>query len=194
VVLRQTLTLFVVGLAMIPLQAQQAPQPAASGAPAGTQQSSQGGAQGSQPAAQGSQPAGNTMTPVQRADATAKGELKNPYSDSDAAAVDAGQKLYMAYACSGCHGGTGGGGMCPPLTNDIWVYGGDDDTLFRLIAYGSDTLQSKGYSRKSQENVVGAMPPMGQIVKTDEDLWHILAFVRSNYHGAPECKLGCGAK
>jgi mono/diheme cytochrome c family protein len=194
VVLRQTLTLFVVGLAMIPLQAQQAPQPAASGAPAGTQQSSQAGAQGSQAGAQGSQPAGNTMTPVQRADATAKGELKNPYSDSDAAAVDAGQKLYMAYACSGCHGGTGGGGMCPPLTNDIWVYGGDDDTLFRLIAYGSDTLQSKGYSRKASENVVGAMPPMGQIVKTDEDLWQILAFVRSNYHGAPECKLGCGAK
>ena len=192
--LRQTLTLFVVGLAMIPLQAQQAPQPAAPGAPAGTQRSSQAGAQGSQAGAQGSQPAGNTMTPVQRADATAKGELKNPYSDSDAAAVDAGQKLYMAYACSGCHGGTGGGGMCPPLTNDIWVYGGDDDTLFRLVAYGSDTLQSKGYSRKASENVVGAMPPMGQIVKTDEDLWHILAFVRANYHGAPECKLGCGAK
>jgi mono/diheme cytochrome c family protein len=187
VVLRQTLTLFAVGLAMIPLQAQQAPQPAASGTPAGTQPSSQAGAQGSQPA-------GNTMTPVQRADATAKGELKNPYSDSDTAAVDAGQKLYMNYACSGCHGGTGGGGMCPALTNDIWVYGGDDDTLFRLIAYGSDALQSKGYSRKAAENVVGAMPAMGQIVKTDEDLWHILAFVRSNYHGAPECKLGCGAK
>jgi len=191
VVLTQTLAVFVVGLAMIPLQAQQPPQPAAAAAPAGTQPSSQ---PSSQPGAQGSQPAGSTMTPVQRADATAKGELKNPYSDSDAAAVDAGQKLYMNYACSGCHGGTGGGGMCPALTNDIWVYGGDDDTLFRLIAYGSDTLQSKGYSRKASENVVGAMPPMGQIVKTDEDLWHILAFVRSNYHGAPECKLGCGAK
>jgi mono/diheme cytochrome c family protein len=197
VVLRQTLTFFVVGMAMIPLQAQQAPQPAASSA--GAQQSSpQSSSQSPPPSspagAQGSQPAGNTMTPMQRADATAKGELKNPYSDSDAAAVDAGQKLYMAYACSGCHGGTGGGGMCPALTNDIWVYGGDDDTLFRLITYGSDGLQSKGYSRKAAENVVGAMPPMGPIVKTDEDLWHILAFVRSNYHGAPECKLGCGAK
>jgi hypothetical protein len=84
--------------------------------------------------------------------------------------------------------------MCPALTNDIWVYGGDDDTLFRLVAYGSETLQSKGYARKSQENVVGAMPPMGQIVKTDDDLWRILAFVRANYHGAPECKLGCGNK
>jgi len=54
-------------------------------------------------------------------------------------------------------------------------------------------LQIKGYSRKAQENVVGAMPPMGQIVKTDDDLWRILAFVRANYHGAPECKFGCGA-
>jgi mono/diheme cytochrome c family protein len=135
--------------------------------------------------------AGGTMTPVQRADATPKGGLNNPYKDSDQAAVDAGQKLYMNNGCNGCHGGNGGGGMCPPLTNDVWVYGGDDDTLFRLVAYGSQTLQSKGYSRTGMENVVGPMPPMGQVVKTDDDLWHILAFVRSNYHGAPECKFGC---
>jgi mono/diheme cytochrome c family protein len=136
----------------------------------------------------------STETPVQRADSTPKGQLRNPYSDTDTAVVQAGQQLYMSYACSGCHGGTGGGGMCPPLTNDIWVYGGDDDTLFRLVAYGSDGLQGKGYSRKNQENVVGAMPAMGQIVKTDDDLWRILAFVRANYHGAPECKFGCPGK
>jgi hypothetical protein len=82
--------------------------------------------------------------------------------------------------------------MCPPLTNDVWVYGGDDDTLFRLVAYGSEMLQSKGYSRKASENVVGPMPPMGQVIQTDDELWRILAFVRSNYHGAPECKFGCG--
>jgi hypothetical protein len=35
------------------------------------------------------------------------------------------------------------------------------------------------------------MPQMGQVVKTDDDLWRILAFVRFNYHGAPECKFGC---
>ena len=149
-------------------------------------------AQPAQPEAAGGGDA--SMTSVQRADATPKGQLKNPYSDTDAAVVAAGQKLYMSYGCSGCHGGTGGGGMCPALTNDVWVYGGDDDTLFRLVVYGTDTLQSKGYSRKAQENVVGAMPPMGQIVKTDDDLWRILTFVRANYHGAPECKLGCGAK
>jgi len=132
-----------------------------------------------------------TMTPVQRADAAPQGTLKNPYSDSDASVVQSGQALYMSYGCSGCHGGTGGGGMCPPLTNDIWVYGGDDDTLFRLVSYGTQTLQSKGYSRKGQENVIGAMPAMGQIVRTDDDLWRILTFVRANYHGSPECKFGC---
>ncbi|TLY73005.1 MAG: c-type cytochrome [Gammaproteobacteria bacterium] len=99
----------------------------------------------------------------------------------------------IKYACSGCHGGNGGGGMCPPLTNDVWVYGGDDDTLFRLVAYGTEALQAKGYGRKGTENVVGPMPPMGQIVQTDDEVWRILAFVRSNYHGAPECKFGCGS-
>jgi mono/diheme cytochrome c family protein len=135
--------------------------------------------------------AGGKMTPVQKADSTPKGQLKNPYSDSDQAVVAAGQQLYMNYGCNGCHGGTGGGGMCPPLTNDVWVYGGDDDTLFRLVAYGSQILQTKGYSRIGQENVVGPMPQMGVVVQTDDDLWKILAFVRSNYHGSPECKFGC---
>jgi len=171
-------TLALVGLAVSSLHAQSQPPAVPAGGQAGAQQ--------------GSEAPGNTMTPVQRADTTPQGKLKNPYADSDTAVVQAGQKLYMGYACSGCHGGTGGGGMCPALTNDIWVYGGDDDTLFRLVAYGSEALQSKGYSRKAQENVVGAMPAMWQIVKTDDDLWRILAFVRANYHGAPECKFGCG--
>jgi mono/diheme cytochrome c family protein len=145
-----------------------------------------------QPNLQTQAPAG-AGTPVGKADATPKGQLKNPYSDSDQAVVQAGSGLYLRYGCNGCHGGNGGGGMCPPLTNDVWVYGGDDDTLFRLVAYGSEALQGKGYSRKGTESVVGPMPPMGQVVQTDDDLWRILAFVRSNYHGAPECKFGCGA-
>jgi mono/diheme cytochrome c family protein len=135
--------------------------------------------------------AGGTMTPVQRADSAPKGTLKNPYQDTDAAAVKAGQGLWFSAACSGCHGGGGGGGMCPPVTDGVWIYGGDDDTLFRLVAYGSQILQSKGYSRQAQENVVAPMPQMGMVVKTDDDLWKILAFVRSVYHGPPECKTGC---
>jgi len=192
-VLRNTFAMSFAGVVLLAatlLYAQQQPE-GQGGAPA------QGAAQGAaQSASQGSAPAagGAKMTPVARAESAAKGTLKNPYSDSDQAVVQSGQALYMSYGCSGCHGGTGGGGMCPPLTNDVWVYGGDDDTLFRLVSYGSQVLQGKGYSRTGQENVVGAMPPMGSIIKTDDELWRILTFVRANYHGAPECKLGCPSK
>jgi len=134
---------------------------------------------------------GGTMTPAARADAAPKGSLKNPYVDSDDAVVASGSELYQRYGCSGCHGGRGGGGMAPPLTNDIWIYGGDDDTLFRLTAYGSQGLQNKGYTRKAAENVVGPMSAFGQIVKTDDDLWRIVTFMRANYNGAPDCKFGC---
>jgi mono/diheme cytochrome c family protein len=87
-------------------------------------------------AAPAAAPAG-AMPPVQRVNSTPKGQLKNPYQDDNAVAVEAGRKVYLRAGCNGCHGGNGGGGMCPPLTNDIWVYGGDDDTLFRLVSLGS---------------------------------------------------------
>jgi mono/diheme cytochrome c family protein len=173
-VLKGLLLLGVAGLASAPIHAQQQTPAAPSSAPA-----------------QAAPAAGGTMSPVARADAVPKGTLKNPYQDTDAAVAKAGGQLYMSYACSGCHGGTGGGGMCPPLNDGVWIYGGDDDTLFRLVAYGSQELQSKGYSRKAEENIVAPMPAMGQVVKTDDDLWRILAFIRSNYHGPPECKFGC---
>jgi mono/diheme cytochrome c family protein len=164
----------------------------AGGASALIHAQSQPAATPSAPPAQGAAAAtGSTMAPIARADASPKGSLKNPYSDTDAAVVASGKNLYFGYACSGCHGGAGGGGMCPPLTDGVWIYGGDDDTLFRLVAYGSQDLQSKGYTRKAMENIVAPMPAMGSVVKTDDDLWRILTFVRSNYHGPPECKSGC---
>jgi hypothetical protein len=69
--------------------------------------------------------------------------------------------------------------MCPPLTNDVWVYSPDDDTLFRLISLGSDELKKQGYNRVKQEVVVGPMPPFGGIVKTSDDLWKVITFIRS---------------
>lgn len=144
------------------------------------------------PAAQPAAPPApaNAMKPADRVEATPKGQLKNPYTDDNAAIVEAGHKLYTGYGCNGCHGGNGGGGICPPLINDTWVYGGDDDTLFRLVTLGSDVLQSKGHTRIGMENVVAPMPPMGPIIATDDDLWRILAFIRANFHGAPENKFG----
>jgi mono/diheme cytochrome c family protein len=111
--------------------------------------------------------------------ATPKGGLHNPYKDKIAEIADAGHKKYMSAGCNGCHGGGGGGGMCPPLTNDTWVYGPDDDTLFRLIAQGSDGLKAAGYHRVKQEVVVGPMPPFGGIIKTSADLCKIITWLRS---------------
>ena len=121
---------------------------------------------------------------------TPKGKLANPYKDTQADVVTAGQEFLRNYSCSGCHGGNGGGGMCPALTNDVWVYGGDDDTLFRLVTLGSDELQKQGYARVGHENVGGPMPPFGAIIKSADDLWKILAFVRSVYSGDPGYKFG----
>jgi mono/diheme cytochrome c family protein len=123
-------------------------------------------------------PAASGGTPLETARNAEKGSLKSPYADY-ASVADEGHKKFMAAGCNGCHGGGGGGGMGPPLTNQVWVYGKDDGTLFRLIALGSDELQKQGYSRKGSENVVGPMPPMGAIVKSDDDLWKIIAWIRS---------------
>ena len=117
-------------------------------------------------------------SPLETARNAEKGSLKSPYPDY-ASVAEEGHQKYMAAGCNGCHGGGGGGGMGPPLTNEVWIYGKDDDTLFRLIALGSDELQKQGYSRKGSETVVGPMPPFGAIVKSDDDMWKIIAWMRS---------------
>lgn len=122
-----------------------------------------------------------TIKPTDLVAKTPKGQLKNPYKDTDAKVLAEGEHVFLSYGCNGCHGGGGGGGMCPPLTNDVWVYGGDDDTLYRLVTLGSDELQKAGYMRKGRENVVGPMPPFGGIIKNADDLWKIIAFIRSKY-------------
>jgi mono/diheme cytochrome c family protein len=129
-----------------------------------------------------------TMTPVERVASTPKGQLKSPYADF-ASVAEEGHRKYMAAGCNGCPGGGGGGGMAAPLTNPIWIYGDDDDTLFRLIALGTgklspgDAFGKLGYRRKGSEAVVGPMPPFGDIIKTDDDLWKIIAWIRSVYCG-----------
>ena len=126
--------------------------------------------------------AGDTTPPLDLIKATPKGQLKNPYADkiTDATFIEEAHHRYLSLGCNGCHGGGGGGGMCPPLTNDTWVYGPDDDTLFRLINLGSDGLQKEmGYKRIKQEVVVGPMPPFGGIFKTSDDVWKVITFIRS---------------
>jgi mono/diheme cytochrome c family protein len=128
--------------------------------------------------------AGETMTPMERVASTPAGQLKSLYADFASVAKE-GLKIYRSLDCNGCHGGGGGGGMAAPLTNPVWIYGDDDDTLFRLITLGTgslspgDAFQKQGFTRKGSEAVVGPMPPFGEIIKTDDDLWKIIAWIRS---------------
>ena len=128
--------------------------------------------------------AADTTTPMERVTSVPLGQLKSPYPDF-AGVAEQGHKLFQAYDCGGCHGGGGGGGMAAPLTNEVWIYGSDDDTLFRLITLGTGSLspgnafQKQGFVRKGSENVVGPMPPYGEIIATEDDIWKIIAWIRA---------------
>ncbi|OOW58178.1 c-type cytochrome [Xanthomonas cissicola] len=92
--------------------------------------------------------------------------------------VAEGKKIYFSAGCNACHGGTGGGGMCPPLTNDIWVYGSDDDTLRTLISEGTAAMITHGKTRIGHEKVAGQMPPFAPVLKPG-DTEKLLAFIHS---------------
>lgn len=131
-----------------------------------------------------------TMTPLERVASTPRGELKSPYADI-AAVAEQGRRIYRSLDCGGCHGGGGGGGMAAPLTNEVWIYGNDDDTLFRLIVLGTGSLSiddgftKQGFVRKGSENVVGPMPPYGRIVKREDDIWKMIAWIRQQIANKP---------
>jgi cytochrome c(L) len=93
----------------------------------------------------------------------------NPYT-GDSEAIKQGRTLYLQIGCSGCHGVGGGGGMGPALLDDEWKFGSDDETLFKLI---------KG------EIPQQAMPAVFGKELPDDDVWKILAYVRSLYQGDP---------
>lgn len=47
-----------------------------------------------------------------------------------------GKKLYGEKTCNACHGGEGGGGVGPNLTDEYWLHGGDVASIFKSIKYG----------------------------------------------------------
>ncbi len=126
--------------------------------------------------------AGAAGTPLAMAQKTKVGTLVNPYQAKedahDQALADEGHKLFEGFGCPGCHGDGGGGGMCPPITNGVWIYGDADDTLFRLVALGSVDLQKEGFSRKAIENIVAPMPSFGTIITKPDDLWKVISWVK----------------
>jgi len=121
---------------------------------------------------------GDTTPPVELVANTPKGQLKSPYQDF-AKVADDGYRQFIRPGCNECHGGTGGGGICPPLTQGVWFWGSDDDTLFRLVTLGTAGLQKEGYKRLGEGTVKGPMPAMGNLIQTSDDLWKIIAWIRS---------------
>lgn len=116
-----------------------------------------------------------------------KGTLHNPYDTlaKDKAVAAQGHQIFLNLSCNGCHGGDGGGGMCPPLTASGWIYGRDDDTLFRLVTLGSEQLQKQyGLHRSGELSTPGPMPAQGPDFNppskyTAIDLWKVIAWIRT---------------
>lgn len=123
-------------------------------------------------------PDGARMTPVERINATEKGKLQNPLPLTPENVAE-GKLLYQAKTCGACHGANGSGIHCPSLINEAWVYGSDDDTLFRLITLGSEKLLSDGYTRGDKEQIAGPMPGLGEAISDEQELWKIIAYIRS---------------
>ena len=103
------------------------------------------------------------------AEEPAKPEKLNPHT-GNADAIQQGRTLYLQNGCSACHGAGGGGGMGPALLDDEWKFGSDDLTLFKLI---------KG------EIPQQTMPAAFGGVLNEDEIWKVIAFVRSLYQGDP---------
>ena len=98
----------------------------------------------------------------------AKPKKLNPFT-GNAEAIQEGGRLFLLYGCNGCHGKGGGGGMGAPLLDDEWKHGSDDETLFKLM---------RGHIPNQ------TMPAVGQSM-TDDEIWKVLAWIRTLYKGDP---------
>lgn len=95
---------------------------------------------------------------------------RNPVA-GDAAAIEAGAKLFKKLNCSACHGAAGGGGMGPSLTDEAWKTGnGSDADLLTQVLEGR-----------------AAMPPYKGVIG-EAEAWQLIAFIRTLYKGDPAKK------
>jgi hypothetical protein len=123
---------------------------------------------------------GDTTPPTELVQKVPPGQLHSPYPNyQELAKKEELVKDFRLPGCNECHGGTGGGGMCPALSQGVWFWGNTDDVLFRLVTLGSQGLEKQGFKRITYGTVQAPMPPMGFAVKTSDDLWKIIAFIRS---------------
>ena len=81
--------------------------------------------------------------------------------DGNPEQIEAGQQLYAAFNCVGCHF-NGGGGMGPALMDDHWIYGSSMENVASSIREGRPQ----------------GMPSFRAMV-TDDQVWQLAAYVRS---------------
>ena len=79
----------------------------------------------------------------------------------NAYAISEGQRLFSWYNCAGCHF-HGGGGIGPPLMDDLWIYGSEPQNIHATIIQGRPN----------------GMPAFGGRIP-DYQVWQLAAYVRS---------------
>jgi len=87
-------------------------------------------------------------------------KYSGPY-DGNSYGINQGERLYVQYNCVGCHF-HGGGGIGPPLMDELWVYGGSGQNIHDTIVQGRPN----------------GMPSYGAHLP-DDQIWMITAYVRS---------------
>lgn len=88
-------------------------------------------------------------------------KINNPYR-GDKEAIAAGKALFTSMNCVGCHAPQGGGGMGPPLSDDVWIYGGDPADIYLTLSHGRP---------KGMPAYGGALPP--------QSLWSLVTYVKT---------------
>ncbi len=94
---------------------------------------------------------------------------RNPYT-GDPEAIAEGKRLWAEAGCYSCHGADAGGAVGPDLTDDEWVYRPTDRTIFKAIAKGRKGTVMVAWSDSLN----------------DDEIWKVVAYIRSLYKGDPE--------
>lgn len=87
--------------------------------------------------------------------------VANPLAGDARARLD-GRRLFVAFNCSGCHGGYAGGGMGPSLRDDSWLYGGGSGDIYDSIAEGR----------------ANGMPAWGTLLPA-EHIWQLVSYIET---------------
>ncbi|WP_166254427.1 c-type cytochrome [Marinobacter salicampi] len=88
-------------------------------------------------------------------------EIQNPYA-GDPEAIAAGRRHFAAFNCVGCHAPLGGGGMGPPLSDDVWIYGKEPAQVYLTILHGRPA----------------GMPAFGAMIP-ERAIWELVAYIET---------------